>query len=402
MTISHRTPARVAPSARRSGSPSFLWLLLAALGSVLVLSGCGNAEAFERNRNGETEESEKKDEEKKEKEKVPVEIEVVERGPIEEILRFSTNLEAESSVEVYSQASRIVTQLLVEEGMRVAKGQVLLRLQDDEQRSALARSKSQLDKAQREYERQKNLHAKELISEQTFNEATYEVEQLELAYEDAQRELSYTEVRAPISGTITQRLVNRGDNIKNGEHLFDIVDFDTIVARVFVPEKDLARLGVGQTARLRSEALDGTRAGEVIRIAPVVDPRSGTVKVTIGIPANQRLRPGQYVEAELVVDTESEALLVPKRALVFDDTQVFAYRLTDDMTVERLLVVPRIEDREYVSPGPSPSGDQIAVGDRIVVAGMAGLKDGTRVRLAETERGLDLGGDDLSRTGDAP
>lgn len=384
MTHPHTPLGRIRKSARTTAQPALLWLLLASLASALVLGGCGDAEAFERFRkDGEAEE-----EKDPEKEKVPVEVATLELGPIEEVLRFSTNLEAESSVEVFSQASRLVTELLVEEGMKVKEGQVLVRLQDDEQRSALARSKSQLDKAVREYERQKSLFAKELISEQTFNESTYEVEQLQLAYEDAQRDLSYTEVKAPISGTVTSRLVNLGDNIQVGAHLFDIVDFDTIVARVFVPEKDLYRLRLGQKARLRSESFDGAREGEIIRIAPVVDPRSGTVKVTLGIDANQGLLPGQYVEAVLVVDTEEQALLVPKRALIFDDTQVFAYRLTDDMKVERLLVVPRIEDRQWITPGPSPSGVSLEAGDRIVIAGQAGLKDGAAVRLADTERGL--------------
>ena len=384
MTNSRPASGRFEKSQRTTATLSTFWLLLAALAAALVLGACGDAEAFERFRKGD-EEEEVRD---PEKDKVPVEVATLELGPIEEILRFSTNLEAESSVQVFSQASRLVTELLVEEGMKVSKDQVLVRLQDDEQLSALARTKSQLAKAEREYERQKSLFNRALISEQTFNEATYEVEQLQLAYEDAERELSYTEVRAPISGTITQRLVNLGDNIQVGAHLFDIVDFDTIVARVFVPEKDLSRLALGQTARLRSESLEGAREGEVIRIAPVVDPRSGTVKITIGIDANQGLLPGQYVETELVVDTEEQALLVPKRALIFDDTQVFAYRLTEEMKVERLLVVPRIQDRLFISPGPSPSGEQLAMGDRIVIAGQAGLKDGADVRLADTERGL--------------
>ncbi|MEM8929740.1 MAG: efflux RND transporter periplasmic adaptor subunit [Acidobacteriota bacterium] len=359
-------------------SRTFLALLLAA--SVIPLAGCGDLEAFENLRPDDERETEL------EEERVPVEVAALERGPIEAVLRFSTNLEAESSVKVYSQAARLVTDLLVEEGDTVRAGQVLIRLQDEEQRSALARTESQLTKAKREYQRQQNLYAKELISEQVMNDATYEVEQLELAAEDARRELSYTEVRAPIAGTITQRLVNLGDNIQIGAHLFDIVDFDSIVARIFVPEKDMTRLRLSQPARLQSEALDGSRQGEVIRVAPVVDPRSGTVKVTVGIPRNQGLLPGQYVEVELVVERLEDALLVPKRALLYEDTQVFMYRLADDMTVERLLVVPALEDADHVVPRPTEGG--LAVGEQVVIAGQAGLKDGLAVRLAETDRGL--------------
>ena len=134
-----------------------------------------------------------------------------------------------------------------------------------------------------------------------FNDATYDLEQLQLTLRDARRELGYTEVRAPISGTVTQRLVSIGDQITMNQHLFDIVDFNSIVARVYVPEKVLSRLGKGQTAHLFSDAFVGEpRSGEIERIAPLVDSRSGTVKVTVSVPRNAELLPGMYVSVELI------------------------------------------------------------------------------------------------------
>ena len=150
-----------------------------------------------------------------------------------------------------------------------------------------------------------------------MNDATYELDQLELAFADATRELGYTEVRAPITGIVTSRLVNLGDYITVNQHLFDLVDFDTIVARVYVPERELERMRLGQTARIFSASLGGeTKDGSVLRIAPVVDPKSGTVKVTVDVPRQRGLRPGMYVEIELVTDTREDALLLPKRAVI--------------------------------------------------------------------------------------
>ncbi len=329
------------------------------------------------------------DSEKPEEELPPVEVVSLERGAIEAVLRFSTNLEAESEVQVFSQAARLVTQLKVEEGDLVRKDQVLVRLQDEEQKSELARIESQLKKARREFQRQENLFAQKLVSEQVINDAAYEVEQLELGLDDATRNLGYTEVRAPIAGTITGRHVNHGDHITVNQHLFDLIDFDSIVARVYVPEKELVRLRAGQAARLFSASIGAeARQGEVVRIAPIVDPSSGTVKVTVGIPRNQGLLPGMYVEVELVTDTREDALLVPKRAVDYDQNQAFLYRLRDDMTAERLRVEVLLEDRENILPaaGTATAGGELAVGDRIVVAGQAGLKDGAKVRLAG-ERG---------------
>jgi len=310
---------------------------------------------------------------------VPVEVATLGRGPIEALLRSSTNLAAESEVQVFSQAARLVRELRIEEGDRVRRGAVLLRLQDEEQLSRLARAESQLAKSRREYQRQDSLWSQRLISEQAFNEATYEVEQLELEVADARRELGYTEVRAPIAGTITSRLVNLGDTVTVNQHLFDLVDFNTLVARIFVPEKELSRLRPGLPARIYSTSLGGgPRRGRVQRIAPVVDARSGTIKVTVAIAANQGLRPGMYVEVDLVTAVHEDALLVPKRAVVWDDDQAYVFRLGEDDTVERLPLQVGLENSEHVEP-ISGSTD-LEAGQQIIIAGQAGLKTGTRIR----------------------
>lgn len=317
------------------------------------------------------------EDEKEEPKAVPVEVATLAHGAIEEVLRYSTNLEAEDEVAVFAEASRRVVELRVEEGRRVAKGAVLVRLQDDEQRTRLAKTQSQYDKAAREYDRQKRLYGQELISEQAFNDATYEVEQLELALEEARRELSYTEVKAPISGTITERLVNLGDFVNVNQKLFHMVDFDSLVARVFVPEKELPRLSAGLPSRITAPALRGAAFdGAIDRLAPVVDPQSGTVKVTVDVPPEGGLRPGMYVDVELVTAVRDDALLVPKRALVYDEDQIFVYRVGEGMKAERVFLQPVLADKSWIEPAGG-----VEAGDRVVIAGQAGLKDGAEVRL---------------------
>ena len=308
------------------------------------------------------------------------------RGRIESVLRFSTNLEAENRVDVLSETERHVTDLLVEEGDTVRVGETLLLLEDEAQRTALRRVESQLARSRLEYERQKRLFEQDLISEQAYIQARYDTEQLELALEDAERELSYATVMAPISGIVTERLVNLGDHVETHAKLFEIVDFDSIVARVFVPERQLTGLFVGQPARVLAQSLDGPHQARVERISPEVDPRSGTVKVTLDIPGNQGLLPGMYVEVDLVAAVEEDALLAPKRALVYDQEQVFVFRVTEGAEgprAERLMVSILIESEDVVQL----AGD-LTEGQRLIVAGQAGLKDGARIRLLDPAEAL--------------
>ncbi len=356
-----------------------LVLLVLSLSVLLAFAGCvaEHSQASELSPSTKLGDVERDD-------RIPVAALPLMRGRIESVLRFSAHLQSESEVEVYAQASRRVTELLVEEGDSVRQGQLLLRLLDEEQKSQLARVESQLGKARKELERQRRLFTQELISEQVFLDSSYEVEQLEISLVDAKRELGYAEVRAPISGVITQRLVDLGDTVQRNDHLFDLVDLQSVIAEIFVPEKEVGRLAVGQEARLTTQASsNASHAGRIRRILPVVDPRSGTVKVTLGVPSAPNLLPGMYVEVELVAEVDENALLVPKRALLYDQDQVFAFRVGPDDRVQRTLIHPTLENRDFVR-----IAEGLAEGDSIVVAGQAGLKDGSEVRLLDLEEAL--------------
>ena len=207
-------------------------------------------------------------------EAVPVEVVALERGTIESALRFSATLEAERDVRVLAEAQRRVVELKVEEGDAVRAGSLLIRLQDDAQRSALNKAEIELRQATREFDRQKSLSEQNLVSEQAYNDAALVFDQAGIAVDDARRNLAYTEVRAPFSGIVTERMVNVGDHVTLNQPLFRIVDFDSIVARIYVPEKELPALATGLEIRLTAEAIGGVSFfGSVDRISPVVDPR---------------------------------------------------------------------------------------------------------------------------------
>ena len=328
--------------------------------------------------------------EDRKEEAVPVEVVALERGTIESALRFSATLEAERDVQVLAEAQRRVVELKVEEGDAVRAGSLLIRLQDDAQRSALNKAEIELRQATREYDRQKSLFEQSLVSEQVYGDAALVFDQAGIAVEDARRNLAYTEVRAPFSGIVTERMINVGDHVTLNQPLFRIVDFDSIVARIYVPEKELPALATGLETRLTAEAIGGVSFfGSVNRISPVVDPGTGTVKVTVATPRQEGLRPGMYVEVELVTAVNEDALLLPKRSVVYDNDQLFVFRLGDERRVERIKVEPVLEDIENIEPAGG-----LSTGDLVVVAGQASLKDQALVRLPGDPDPEDEEGDD--------
>ena len=306
---------------------------------------------------------------------VPVEVVPLERGPIEETLRFSATLEAETAVQVLARTTGQVRSRLVEEGDAVKKDQVLLQLEREEQASALRRTQTELELAQRTFRTQKNLHDKGVVSNQSLETAEVDLKRATIARDDAARALRYTTVKAPIGGTVTQRLVKRGDLVAPNQPLFEVVDFESLVANVYVPEKDIDKVGVEGLARLATPTTgDRINDGAIRRVAPIVDPRTGTIKVTVGLADTAKLRPGMFVDVELVVAERPDAVLLPRRALVYDNDEPYAFKVIEGDKSQRVRVDIVAEDRDHVMPRAG-----FEAGDQVVIAGQVGLKDGARV-----------------------
>ena len=253
---------------------------LTLLGFAAALAGCGKSNWAEKAKQYSGKNSGKSPTEKA----VLVELAEVKRGMIEAILERSAPLEAEAQVEVSARTSNPAIELLVEEGDKVEKNQVLLRLESDKQKNDFDQAKSQFDKEQIDFDRQESLYKDNLISEQEYRNAKFSLTQRRLAFEEAKRQFEYTEVRAPIKGTITLRDVKVGDQVGSGRKIFEIIDFESTVAVIHVPEQYLPQLKPDIAARLISNTLgDTVFAGYVKRISPIVEARAGTIKVTVGV-----------------------------------------------------------------------------------------------------------------------
>jgi RND family efflux transporter MFP subunit len=312
----------------------------------------------------------------------PVVVTPVTKGNIDASLAMSSTIEAERQVSVHAEATGRIVKLEVEEGELVKEGQLLARIKYDAQSSLLERAATSLDKAEVDYERIKSLYDRGAASKEELDNADLALRQARLDRQDRSRDVKNTRVRAPFAGTLTERLVAEGGFVTSGQQLFSITDFDTLVARVYVPEKELDRIRVGQIAQVVGKAAEGRRGdGKVARIAPIVDASTGTVKVTITLPpelsGKDGFLPGMYAEVTLTTETRKDVTLVPKPALVRDEEQTYVFVVEGDRAVRRLLEVGLSDDENVeISSG-------VQAGESIIVAGQAGLKDGALVEVVD-------------------
>ena len=215
---------------------------------------------------------------------VPVEAKATVLGPISNFLVFNSTIETEDAIEVYPQVSGLVNEVRVEEGTRVAKGQVLVRLETEEAEIELRESQVNLRHLKVGFDRTSQMFDGQLISLQDYENERYEFEQAKMRLERAELALKHAVIRAPFAGMITSRSVQVGARISTGSKLFDLVRLDDMIARVFVSGQHLTTIAKDQPALVTSDFLPGREfKGKVRRISPVVDPRSGTFKVTVAL-----------------------------------------------------------------------------------------------------------------------
>ncbi|MEI6668739.1 MAG: efflux RND transporter periplasmic adaptor subunit [Acidobacteriota bacterium] len=306
---------------------------------------------------------------------VPVQVARPTRGTVSSALVGSSTLETEQQADVLAKTDGLVVRMLVEEGANVAKGQVLAEIDDADKKIALQQARLKAEASKREFERAQRSHQDQLISQQDF-ERLRSTNDLALAdVESAALSLSYTRIVAPFGGRVVDRVVVQGRHIKPGEKLFTIANVNALVARVFLPEKDVAGLRVGQLAELVLDAAGGQRLpGRVSRISPVVDTNTGTVKITVeALSVTPAARPGSFATVRIVTSTRTDALLVPKAAVVREDASDYVF-VADGAKAKRCKVTLGL---------PNDGRIEISVGltgrESVIVAGQGSLKDGARV-----------------------
>ena len=343
-------------------------LVPALLACALILGACAQDEAPD---------SESTETEEEEIIAVPVEVGLPTRGDIFAVYSGTAPIEAFAEADVIAKVAGEVREILVEEGDNVRKGQVLARLDGDRLRLELSQSEANLNKLQRDYERNVDLKEKGLISTGDFDKIRYEMEALEASYNLARLELDYTQIRAPIDGVISNRYIRLGNTVSVNDAVFEVTSLDPLVAYLHVPEREYRNIREGQILGIDIDALAGQRiVATVTRVSPVVDPNTGTFKITIEISDEQRrIKPGMFGRISIVYDQHVNVLQVPRSAILEDDGETSVFVVEDDKAMRRQVVTG------YSNAGKIEVVEGLTDDDQVITVGQIGLKDEALVTI---------------------
>jgi len=311
---------------------------------------------------------------------VPVEVAAATRRPISSYIETNGTLEAESEVDVVARTSGPIVELAVEEGDDVRRGQTLARIDEREYAVQLEIARVSLNEMQLAFERAQNLQQNQLISPENYEQALASYDAAKAQYEASRILLDYTHITAPFDGLIITRYVKLAEHVSTNNPLYRISDFDPLLCPIQVPERELPRLRVGQNAYLTVEPWPGERfEARVLRISPVVDASTGTIKVTIETRSRSKLRPGMFARVFVETATRPEAVVIPKAALSLESIGDTVY-VADGEAASRREVDLGFTEGDFVEIVSGVSENEL-----VVVVGQDGLSDGTPIRILQSE-----------------
>jgi membrane fusion protein (multidrug efflux system) len=332
----------------------------------------------------------------------PVAVQRVAVSTVEERIEGSGELQAKDRAQLASEVDGVVTELAVDEGDHVEEGAVLLAVDPEKRSLAVANvramhrdAQAASAEAEREVARVRKLHEGGIASdaalekgETALSRARSRVEATRAELSVAERALRDASVRAPFGGWIARRDVSRGEYVRPGQSLFELVALDPIEVEFSVAERDSARVHIGQSVGVKVAPYpDESFVGEVTVISPTLDPKTRTLRVQARIAnADGRLRPGLFARTDLGVAKREGALLVPEEAVLQRSDGEVVFVATPDDHARRVVVKTGLQRGGQVEIVEGLGADDV-----VIVRGHAALVDGTPIT-----RPGPAGGDDQS------
>ena len=307
-----------------------------------------------------------------------VEVIVVDRQPIKVTRIITGTLEAMQQVDIVNEEPGRIKQIHFYEGDSVEKDAVLLELDGSLIEAQLDKARASLNQAKLDLKRLKRLVPSSLASQDQLARAETATQQTQAEVRLLETRLNHTLIRAPFAGKISERFKEPGDVVPVNSHILSLINPHALKARLNVSGLLLNQLQKDAQVSLRIDALGDTRfPARILRVHPVLDPvsRQGVVEVQLD-PVPAGAVPGQL--CRLYLSTETTPLRTISLAALRHDVRgeyVFRVDQQNKSRYTRVKTGLQLNDRVEILEG-------LAVGDKVIVKGIIGLRDGNSISIA--------------------
>ena len=313
-------------------------------------------------------------------EKAPIRVktEVVSNGGSQSGQSYVGIVEEREGTAVSFTSMGVVKRVLVTEGQRVSKGQLIAEMDDTQARNLLSGAEAQMTQANDALERYKLLHDNGSLPEVPWVEIQSKVAQAKSQFEIAKKNLADCKLTAPVSGVIGKKLVGAGETAMPSQAVVTILDITSVKVKVAIPEAEISGITASTPSTLNVEAAQAVVSGGKIEKGVQADALTHTYEIKINVQnGDRKLLPGMVASVQFVAvpQQQTEQAMLPvtavqKRA----DGTLFVWTVAKDSTAHRTTVTTG-----------NTQGNSIAIsggiesGMRIVAEGYQKLSEGTKV-----------------------
>ena len=279
----------------------------------------------------------------------------------------------------------VVDRIEFESGAHVQASQVLVQLDTRQERAQLESAQAQLELARTNLDRARRLLDQQLTARADYDVLAAQARQAAASVDEIQASIERKTIRAPFAGAAGIRLVNLGQYVRSGDPIVPLQSMSPLYVDFAVPQQDLARLHVGDAVAARTGGGAPDASGRITAINPVVDDATRNVQVQATFPnPGDRLRPGMYVNVEVVVGDGDPVVALPASAVNYAP-------YGNSVFIVESLKGPdgkpyRGVRQQFVQLGPA-RGDQVSVltgvrpGQEVVTSGVFKLRSGAAVTV---------------------
>lgn len=312
--------------------------------------------------------------------KTLVEVVVVSEGNLAEKLETTGSLIANESTQLSTETGGIVDHIYFEEGSEVEKGQLLLELVNNDIKAELQAAKVRMDLAEKKFNRSKKLLDAKGLSEEAFEEAESNFNQLKANYQQVNAELIKTQVRAPFSGQVGLRNISEGDYLSSNNSFADLVDVSPLKIQFDLPEQYINMIKTGDSISFTSALSSKEEKAVVYAIEPQINQNSRTFAAKARFEnEDKKLKAGGFVRVKYRAAKNESALLIPNQAIVPELDGKIVFVVENGKAVSKNVTTGiRNADRIQVLKG-------LEAGDTIVTTGLLQIRDGSSLQLRMDE-----------------
>ena len=265
-------------------------------------------------------------------------------------------------------------------GDAVRKGDVIIKIEDEEYRNQtnIEGAKLDLDISEMEYKKQQALYEKGGVTLRELVNSEKTLVTARQTYETAKIKLEKMQITAPFNGIITDLpYYSNGVRIETGQPLISYMEYSTVVMDMNLPENQMGKVSLKQAARIMNYSLpDDTLTGYISELSPAIDEETRSFKGRIEIANKElKLRPGMFVKAEIVVAKRDSALVIPKDVMQTAGSRKYVF-IAQKETARRRYVTTGLENNGFVevTGGLKP-------GERLIIKGYETLRDRSKIKV---------------------